>query len=550
MLLRKLKYGISDERGVTLLEVLISTVVLGIALTGFLWALSISTKTSQIATDENQLVYLAQLEFEQLRAASFDKIPFAQTSEPGHLESVPDYFLDIALSPAVGGDIQVRSSGYLSALTTVTTDVGPNFAFDGKRANQNTKWMGLENALAYRSIGGGPGAGGPGGGGPGGGGPGAGGPGGDPGGGGGFAPKEYQYIYAAFPELTSISRILYDNRFNVTEEPGTQPGDFDYLPHDKDIWQRNFEFFYSQDVLPLGSPWDPWRQDPDRLAIVQDQRYGSGGIYVIFDDFENPLEAGIIGVHNIDTVSDFDKDFHYPYASEIEVYGFSDATYYLEEYQRDLDEPVQYDNVIMYFPNYRGSGFDMGRRSYVEITDSQAQNSDLRIDRRDLIHVIVEFYPSGPANDEDAWQKVTWWQLDTNELARFETSFYRDGNKRIDRLPNLNDFPKHTVYEDNESLDFYYTVPGAGLIRGRFKTLDLESSPGSDEITIMDKDMNPVIGPFNGNTVPSTSNPWTPWIPGDTIVIHFESDGSGNTSDGGGWGGFEIDAVEVKDFDF
>ncbi|MFH1675885.1 MAG: hypothetical protein ABIC40_02585, partial [bacterium] len=135
------------ERGLSLLEVLLSTVVLGIALTGFLMALSSANYTSKITSEENQLVYLANLEFETLRGKDYGQVPFAQTSSPGHIQDVPDYFNDIGISEIFpGGNTRIFASGELSASFL------RDYAFDGKRANINARWMGIENALAWQDT--------------------------------------------------------------------------------------------------------------------------------------------------------------------------------------------------------------------------------------------------------------------------------------------------------------------------------------------------------------------------------------------------------------
>jgi prepilin-type N-terminal cleavage/methylation domain-containing protein len=537
---------LADQRGVTLLEVLLSTVVLGIALTGFLMALSTAATTSRISVDESQVVHLANLEFESLRAVAFDDIPFLQTSEPDNLLQVPDYFKDLAVSaniPDANGTARVFASADLSYPV-----YSRDYAFDGKRANFNLRWMGADNALRYNPSGSSPGTGGPGGGGPGGGGPGAGGPGGDPGGEYGGSPDEFQWICCAFPEAIEISRILYDNRFNVTEDMNVlEDYGYDYLPHDKNIWQRHYEFFYSGESLDSGDQFDPWVDTTQLLHLTTNGTYGSTGVIPVFDwvndNHGEPLTAGVVGVYNIDTYTDYDADFHYPYVSEIEVYGFSEATSWLDIYRPvDGNEPT-YNNVIMYFPNYLDSGFDMGRWIYIEPSDIEATEDDqaeaIVRSRQNLIRVVLEFYPTSNANLSETWQRETWWQSDTNEIARFETTFYRDETTRVDRLPNLNNLPVHKVYENDEDIRFPYTVPGAREIRARFGTFDL--GPG-DFVYIEDPDGNVYDGPVGDVTY---QNSTTPWVPGDTIVIHFTSDESGDTFDGG-YGGFEVLECEVR----
>jgi prepilin-type N-terminal cleavage/methylation domain-containing protein len=516
-----------DQRGLSLLEVLLSTVIMGIALAGFLMALSTSSVASRKALNENQLVYLASIEFEALRSAPFEEVAFLQTGDPGFVQEVPDYFHDLAISENKGGNVQVGASG---DLLTGGTDYSRDMAFDGKRANENSRWMGVQNLPAYD-----PGSE-PGGGGPGGGGPGGGEPGGEPGGGGDYAPDDFQYIFCSFPELTRISRILYDNRFNVSEVNGAPTGDFDYLPHEDDVWQRGYTFFWSDKILGPGEVFDPWRHANSPIAYAQNQGYGSTDVQIIYNKPQSPLEAGIIGIYGIDTYSDFDVGFHWPYVSEVEVYGYSQATYYLEEYYRPIDGEGEFDNIIMYFPDYLGSGFDMGRRTYVVAPDLDS----VRKGRRDLIRVEIEFYPTSAIERSEEWQSLTWWSPEeSNELARFQTSFYRDIPTRIDRLPNLKDFPTHVVYDDGEDLRFSFTVPDASEIRGYWGVFDLGAN---DTVTVEDGQGNIIEGPYLGD---SQLDNYTAWVPGDTLVIHFVSQPPENTYDDGK-GGFRISDVEIR----
>ena len=75
------------------------------------------------------------------------------------------------------------------------------------------------------------------------------------------------------------------------------------------------------------------------------------------------------------------------------------------------------------------------------------------------------------------WQQTTWWSSDNNELARFQTSFFRDTPTRVDQLPESARFPQHQVYGDNEDLKFPFTVPYATSIRAHFNTFDLNPTP-------------------------------------------------------------------------
>jgi hypothetical protein len=351
-----------------------------------------------------------------------------------------------------------------------------------------------------------------------------------------FAPDDYQYIFCSFPSTTRISRILYDNRLNVSEKMGVATDQIDYYPHLDDTWQRNFNFFYSSTVLQYGDIFDPWRHEVVPILFTRDQGYGSADIWVIYDNAEEPFEAGIIGVHDIDTYTDYDASFHYPYVSEIEVYGFNNATNYVEYWETRTGE-VQYDNVIMYFPNYLNSGFDLARRTYIDA----ASYGDAVRQKKNLVQVEIKFYPSAPATGNSTWQQLTWWQSDTSELAKFSTTYYRDEQTRVDRLPNLKDKPEHRIYDNNEDILFPFTVPGASEIRAQFGNYDLEPGPNTDYVTIEDADGNVYMGPIDGV---NGLNAWTPWIPGDTIVIHFRSNASGNSYDMG-YHGFEVSRVEV-----
>lgn len=530
-----------DQEGLSLLEVLISTLVLGIAIAGFLMALSTAATTSTIARNESTLVYLATREFEALRNATFEDLPFFQTDTPGNVQEVPDYFRDQAISDQRGGTAYVVASGDLE---TPYSYYSRHAAFDGKRAHFNqgstpTRWMGADNSLGWDDQGGGPIIGDPFGGGPD-----IGDPFGDPdiGDPGEIAPKDYQFIFCAFPIKTKISRILYDNRFNVSEKMSSPtdpvfPDHMDYVPHLEDTWQRNFDFFYSVDALESGEIYDPWKRNVTPLKFFKDQGYGSSDIWVIFNNQLEPLECGVLGVHNIDTYTDYDAAFHYPYVSEIEVYGYNTATNFVEEWRSEAGEH-QYDNVIMYFPDYLGSGFDLARRTYIDA----ASLGDAIRQRKELVHVVIEFYPATNSSRLSTWQRLTWWQDDTSELAKFQTSFYRDTPTRVDRLPNLGDYPEHKIYDNNEDILLPFIVPGASEIRAKFGDFNLEPGPGTDWVTVEDADGNVYMGPLSGD---AGLNAFTPWIPGDTIVLHFVSNQQNNSYDMF-YRGFEVARIEVR----
>lgn len=518
------------EKGITLLEVLFSVVIIGIVVVGYIATLGTSVSTNDIVSDANTVAALAFSEVEGLRSTEFGKVPFVQTSKPGALKEVPNY-LDNILQDIEGVKI-------------ITTDDLMNYpreaGADGKRSDDTTlKWVAQRNLLT-NGVSEGPDASGPenddnpGGGGTGDEGPGGSGP--------EELPEGYQYWMVDLGAQYKISRILYDNRFNTFE---SDLPDLDEKVHNDDVWQKNWRFFFKEGELQLGEPFDP-RYQGETLVHYFTGGYGATGVNVVWDDFQHPLYAGLLGVTEIDTYSDFDPGFHWPYVSEVEVYGFSYATEYIPEYTDAKTGEKTYSNIIIYFPNYKNSGFDMGRRSYIPAAATDFNEGG----RQDLIRVQIEFYPYDRRRNTNDWMRTTWWRDNDSELSRYTTSFYRDRDVFRDNLPLLTDLPEHTVYYDNE--DFYvdYTVPDATAIRFFFTEFNLPDD-GSDYIQFLDKegniygdltyygqDFNPAVNKLYGR--------FGPWVDGDTIVIHFHSDGAEDSEYPWEYGGFKAGRVEVR----
>ena len=496
---------------------------------GYIAALGTSVSTNDVVADANSVAALAFNEVEALRSTDFSKVPFIQTGQPGALKEVPNYLDNIMLDTP---GMNILTTGDL-------LNYPRDAAADGKRANDTTsKWVAQRNLLTD-GVSEGPDASGPentegpdGGGGddgPGGSGP-------------GELPEGYQYWMVDLGDQYKISRIVYDNRFNLFE---SDLPDLDEEVHSDDVWQKNWRFFFRENGLQLGEPFDP-RFNSETLARYFIGAYGTTGINVVWDDFEHPLYAGLLGVTEIDTYSDFDPDFHWPYVNEIEVFGFSDATEFIPEYTDPDTGEKTYSNIIMFFPNYKGSGFDMGRRSYIpaNAVDLSEGGSD------DLIRVQIEFYLYDKRRNTTDWMRTTWWRDDDAELSRYTTSFYRDRDIFRDNLPLLPDLPEHNIYYDNE--DFYvdYIVPDAIALRFFFTECDLPDD-GSDYMEFYDKDGNLYGDPkyFGRDSNPAVNKlhgRFGPWVDGDTIVIHFHSDGLGNSLPPEEYLGYKAGRVEVR----
>jgi type II secretory pathway pseudopilin PulG len=517
--------GILGQRGISLLEVLFATVIIGIIVVGFVATLGTAVTTTERVTDTNALAAHAFREMEELRSVEFGLIPFSQTSQASALKEVPNYFYNILPELETAVIISTGDSlGY-------PLDAGA----DGLRADDTTlKWVGDYNLLTD-GVSEGPDASGPGDDDPGG----SGGDDGPSGGGPGNYPDGYQFWMIDLGQQYKMSRVLYDNRFNVHEAFGVG---LDSNIHRDDVWQNQWRFFFRETELAIGEVFDP-RYHGETLTRHWGGAYGSSGVNLIYDDWENPLYAAVLGVTEIDTYSDFDPDFHWPYVSEVEVYGFDKATEYYSSYT-DSDGVTSYNNVIMYFENYKNQGIDLARRCYVP---AEAMNFD-PIASLDLIRVQVEFYPYQRSRNTEEWMRKTWLE-DGGELTRYLTSFYRDGTVRRDNLPLLTDLPEHAIYGDNEDFTLAYTVPGATEVRFFFSVFDLQADPSSDYIEFFDSSgmqygelayYGRPGDPYN------LENGFGPWVAGDTIVIHFHSDPLFNSAPPDYLRGFKVSRVEMR----
>jgi type II secretory pathway pseudopilin PulG len=532
------------QRGITLIEVLFSVLVIGIIVVGYVASLGTAVSTTEVVADANVLAALAFGEVEELRSLDFGKVPFTQTSDVKAIKKVPNYLNNVL------PDLD-------TALFYTTGDL-PGYpreaAADGIRAEDTTlKWVAERNLLTY-GVSEGPDASGPenedeG----------PGGSGGDEGPGGGGPeeyPEGYQFWMVDLGQQLEIARIVYDNRFNVHE---TMALGLDTEIHRDDVWQERWRVFYRESELALGEVFDP-RYHSETLKYFRGGAYGSSGLYTIWDNWESPLYAGVLGIAEINTYADFDPDFHWPYVNEVEVYGLDYATEYVPVFIEEVPSledstkteiKVSYNNIIMYFPNYKNTGFDMGRRCYIP---AEAMDFEPAA-RQDLLRVQIEFYPHDRARNTNEWMQTTWWQEDDAELSRYTTSFYRDRNARRDNLPLLPDLPKHIIYDNNEDFFIEYSVPGALAVRFHFEQFDTQPDPSSDYVEFYDKDGNLIIDPVpsyygrQGAGDPNHPENWNmygPWVPGDTIVIHFHSDDEFNSSPPELYGGFKADRVEIK----
>ena len=526
-----------DEKGISLLEVLFSIVVIGIIVVGYVATLGTAVSTNEVVADMNVIASLAFDEVERLRSLKFGDVPFAQTSDPDALKEVPNYIDNIV--PDLE-DAYILSTGDLSVYSV---DYPREAGADGNRANDTTlKWVAARNLLTY-GVSEGPDASGPwnleGPGGSGGDddGPGGSGP--------GVFPDGYQLWMVNLGAQQKISRVIYDNRFNIFE---SGMFDLDEEIHIDDVWQKNWRIFFRESSLELGEPFDP-RSQGETLMRFFNGKYGSTGLNIVWDWNENetPLYAGLIGVTEIDTYADFDPDFHWPYVNELEVYGFSEAAEYVPEHTQDGE--TTYHNIIMYFPNYNGSAFDMGRRSYVPakaMADGEAA-------QQELLRVEIEFYTHDRRRNTDEWMRKLWWQEDDAELSRFTTSFYRDRDVMRDNLPLLPDLPEHTVYFDNEDFFVEYTVPDAIAMRFYFAIFDLPDAvfPAlpTDYLEFYDKEGNLYGQPQYYGRPGDTFNlegKFGPWVDGDTIVLHFHSDGVANSLPPELYAGYKVGRVEIR----
>jgi type II secretory pathway pseudopilin PulG len=542
-----MKSGINDilgllnsETGFTLLEVAFAGAILVIVGLAYLGTISQSISISQLYTDQNQANILIEREIEVLRNTYFDDIPYKQTSDAEKLKEVPDYFEDIAIAeedPTKPGF--VGSSGDLD-------DHVAAFAFDGLRTGMPgwNKWMASVNGPLKS---------------------------------GGFIPQtdepiiitdpedpggdiiinphdneqereinsDSQYIYIAFPSITKIHRVIYDNRFNVAGDKTLPEDDLDYRNQSSSIWQRDYQVFISpdEDIIP-GIPFRPDLNSSDVIYDAKSKGYGSAGVIEVYNSLTEPLHAAVLGVANISVETDFDNTFHTPYVSEIEAYGYKSATNYVESYMMKNGE-VDLGNYIIFMPNYIGSDFDLFRRVYVK--EGEAPFPPI-LDKQELFRVQIEIYPHMEARNTSKFVRETWWQDDDNEIMSFTMTLVRDEEQLASNLPGLQDLPRHTYYFNDEDIKIDYTVPGADRLRAHFRKFDLQPTPNTDSVQFFDKNGEQYgESDYYGGAIGSYSVAgYSPWVEGDTMVIHFMSDDYLSSVPTGNLGGFEVDFVEIE----
>ena len=121
------------------------------------------------------------------------------------------------------------------------------------------------------------------------------------------------------------------------------------------------------------------------------------------------------------------------------------------------------------------------------------------------------------------------------------------GEYVADNLPGLQDLPRHSYYFNDEDINIHYTVPGANRIRAHFSTFDLQPVPYTDYVQFYDKSGVRYGGSaYFGSGIGAYSvGGYSPWVEGDTMVIHFVSDDYLSSVPDGNFGGIEVDKVEI-----
>jgi type II secretory pathway pseudopilin PulG len=529
-----------SESGFTLLEVAFAGAIMVIIGLAYLGTISQSISISQLYTEQNQANLLIEQEIEVLRNTPFNNIPFRQSSAAEKLIEVPDYYNNVAVTVD-----DPTKPGFIGS-TGDSIDYEKDHVFDGLRSGEGgvNRWMASVNGPLKT---------------------------------GGFIPQtdepiivvppgdpdtdiiinpgdsneppdlsaDSQMAYIVFPKITKIHRIIYDNRFNISGDDMLPNTHWDYFNHRYNIWQRDYKIFVSQDedVLP-GLPFRPEFNDYQVIFEGKGLGYGSTGLIDIYNNIEEPLEASVLGVGNISVETDFDPSFHYPYASELEAYGFNNATNYVESYNVGSSS-VHVGNYIMFMPNYNKSNYDMFRRVY--LVDGDAEFPPL-LNKQPVFRVELKLYPHDKNRNTDKFVRESWWQDNKEEVMGFTFTISREGDILFDNLPGLQDLPKHTYYYNNENIYLNYTVPGASKIRGHFNKFDIQNYPDTDYVQFYDKD-GTLYGndQYYGNQISAFSvGPYSPWVNGDTLVIHFVSDDYLSSIPNGNLGGFEVDHVEIK----
>ncbi|MCG3152072.1 MAG: hypothetical protein GEEBNDBF_01360 [bacterium] len=541
------------HRGLSLVEIAFAAAVLAIIALGYLGSLSSSVGVSVTSRDQTAADLFAAQELELLRAVSFDELPYFQTSTPKDIEEVPDYLTNLVTSVLPpNGNGQVASTGH-------HPNFPPELAADGIRLDSaQGKWVALENGPFAIAGGGWPGeidnpndtvigGGGTSGG--------ALDPGNviDPTQPGTDVDEDSQMWWLNFRQVTRMHRILYDNRFNTFGDPAleTDPDPVvqkDAVSQYPGIYQRRFKMFASNVDLGLGIPFNPAVHEGRVIYGIGDQTIDSAGIIEIRNDPANPLETVILGIGEIYTVSSSDPSFHYPYVGELEVFGYNTATAYIPTFDRD-NGSREVGNYIMFFPKYAGSDYDLARRVYwtPDMTVWPPQ------DRPNVLRVEIEVMRHDGRRNTKKFMEQDWWQTDNSELTKLASVIYRDAEVAggtLPQLPTTSLVPfDHTNYRSNEDFLKVITVPGAEAIRLHFSTFDLQRQPDTDFLQIYDVSGNQYGLPqYFGNTTDpeSLAGRYSPWLPGDTVVLRFKSDASGSSLPPAYFGGVKVDFVEIN----
>lgn len=541
------------RRGMTLVEIAFAAAILAIIAVGYLGAMSTSVGVNVASRDRTSADLFAAQELELLRATPFDQIPYAQTATPERVEEVPDYLTNLvtqSLPPFGNG--QVGSTGS-------NANYPPEAAVDGVRLDlTQAKWVAAENGPFAIAGGGWPteldnpndeviGGGG------------TTGPGVippviiDPTQPGTDIQEDSQMWWMNFRTVKRMHRILYDNRYNTFGDPvleaAVDPAQAaDATMQYPGIYQKRFKMFASNVDLGLGIPFNPVIHEGRVIYGVGDQTIDSAGIIEIRNSVEEPLETAILGIGEIYTVSSSDPTFHYPYVGELEAYGYSSATAYIPTYTRE-DGAVEHGNYVMFFPNYQGSDYDLARRVF--------WTPDLTVwppnDRPNVLQVEIEVMRHDGRRNTDKFIEQDWWQTDNSELTKLSSAIYRDGEVEGGLLPGLPTSTLepfiHTNYRSNEDFLKVIQVPGAESIRLHFSVFDLQGQPDTDFLQIYDPAGNQYGLPqyFGSGADPeSLAGQYSPWLPGDTIILRFRSDPSGSSLAPASFGGVLADFVEIN----
>lgn len=530
---------IFSDAGFTLLEVAFAGAIMVIVGLAYLGTISQSISIAQLYTDQNQANILIEREIEVLRNTNFDTIPFKQTSEADKLEEVPDYFENIAIA-----NLDPLEPGFVGS-SGDQLDCDDFNAFDGVRASDENikRWVATENGPLVTA--------------------------------GSFVPRtdepiiidnpddptdpiiinphdyefpmeinsESQYVYVAFQKLQKFHRIVYDNRFNVRGDDSLPDTDLDYRCQRNSIWQRDYQIFISADrEITPGLPFRPEYNSTEVIREETDLGFGSTGLIEVFNNFEEPLEATVLGVANISVETDSDPTYHYPYATELEAYGYKLATSYEERYVFENGD-AHIGNYIMFMPKYLDSGFDLFRRVYLIEGETDFPPT---LQKQPLYRIQMKIYMHDDSRNTDRFVKEFWWQEDDKEIMEFTMTLARKVTPVLDNLPGLQDLPRHTYYYNDEDAEFFYTIPGANRIRAHFITFELQNYPDTDYMEFYDKAGNQYGNQYFGNMISSFSiGPYSPWIDGDTIKIQFKSDDYASSIPNANLDGFEVDFVEI-----